>query len=111
MNGGSVEGFKSEVYLSGNPSVSGRSSVKCEDSCQGIKSLHNYESAQRDVQQSKVSILESRLSMTQEWTSLRDDKDSERYDSQVESLQAITEKIEQSVKEVPVVDRDQENLQ
>jgi hypothetical protein len=106
-----IEDQKSESYKSENPSFSGRSSIRGEDSCKGIESFHNYESVQRDFQQSKVSILETVLSMTQQWTSLQGSKYSDRHDSQVESLQAITEKREQSVKEVPVINESQENLQ
>jgi hypothetical protein len=105
-----IDDQMSESYKSENPSLSGESSVRVENSYKGIESLHNYESAQRDVQQSRVSIIESGITMTQ-WTSMKDDENSERNDSQVDSLQVVTEKREQSVKEVPVVNQDREYLQ
>ena len=97
------------MYVSGNPSVSERLSLMAEESLQRIDSVAIEESL-REARQSRVSVLGTGLSFSQEWSSLRGDEDSERHDSQFESLQAVTEKREQSVKEVPVVDRDRENL-
>ena len=109
LDNASVECHKSEMYVSGNPSVSERLSLMAEESLQRIDSVAIEESL-REARQSRVSVLGTGLSFSQEWSSLRGDEDSERHDSQFESLQAVTEKREQSVKEVPVVDRDRENL-
>lgn len=57
-----------------------------------------------------MSVLGTGLSLTQEWSSLRDDKDSERYESQVESSYVATEKPEPSVREIANI-APQDNLQ
>jgi hypothetical protein len=93
LNDVSVDCGKSEMYVSGNPSVSHRQSLNAEESLQGVQSVAIEESL-REARQSQVSVLGTGMSLTQDWTSLQDSKHSDRYDSQVESLQAVTEKRE-----------------
>jgi hypothetical protein len=82
----------SDRYLSSDRSLSQKPSYNPTQSYKPIHSIHSDDEIPRDAQKSQVSILGTGLSLTQEWTSLRED--SERYDSQVESLQVVTEKKE-----------------
>jgi hypothetical protein len=100
---------KSEMYVSGNPSVSRRPTLNTEVSLKGVESVAIEESL-REARQSQVSVLGTGMNLTQDWTSMRDDEDSERYESQVESLHVASEKPEPSVRELAKI-APQGNLQ
>jgi hypothetical protein len=110
MNGGSVEGFKSKMYVSGNPSVSYRPSLNAEESLIVVESVDRDKEGPKDVHFSEVSVPGTGLSLTQEWSSMRDDKDSEPYESQIKSLYVATENPEPSVRELAKI-APQDNLQ